>query len=97
LEVDAGHQLIRQVLRGAGSAVLARSAVMPELTEGLLEARPIVDPFFRRTVCLAVKREKLDSYLLQRVGKVVLGVVESLIANGNWPCQKVDELITLFD
>lgn len=97
LEVDAGHQLIRQVLRGAGSAVLARSAVMHELTEGLLEARPIVDPFFRRTVCLAIKREKLDSYLLQRVGNVVVGVVESLIKNGGWPCQKVDELITLFD
>ena len=38
LEVDAGHQLIRQVLRGAGSAVLARSAVMPELSEGTTAA-----------------------------------------------------------
>lgn len=90
LEVDAGHQLIRQVLRGAGSSVLARSAVMPELTEGLLEARQIVDPVFRRTICLAIKREKIDSYLLRQIGNAMLGVVEDLIESGAWPCKKLE-------
>lgn len=85
LEVDAGHQLIRQIERGVGAAVLARSAVMPELNEETLLALPIVDPIFRRKVCLAVRSQKANSFLLQRVQSVLLVVVKNLVAKGNWP------------
>ncbi len=85
LEVDAGHQLIRQIERGVGVAVLARSAVMPELNEGKLIALPIVDPVFHRKVCLAVRNEKASSFLLQRVQNVLMAVVHNLVATGAWP------------
>jgi LysR family nitrogen assimilation transcriptional regulator len=85
LEVDAGHQLIQQIERGVGSAVLARSAVMPELRDGKLVALPIVDPVFRRKVCLAVRTEKSDSFLLHRIREVLLSVVKELIDTEIWP------------
>lgn len=89
LEIDAGHQLIRQVLRGAGSAVLARSAVMQELQDGDLKAIKISNPVFKRTVCPAIKCEKMDSYLLVQVKQILESVFEELVANGSWPCQNV--------
>ena len=85
LEVDAGHQLIQQIERGVGSAVLARSAVMPELGEGKLVALPIIDPVFRRKVCLAVRTEKSDSFLLHRIQEVLTSVVKELIESDVWP------------
>lgn len=85
LEVDAGHQLIQQIERGVGMAVLARSAVIPELRDGKLIALPIVEPVFRRKVCLAVRADKSDSYLLCRVQKVLLAVVGNLIETDAWP------------
>jgi LysR family nitrogen assimilation transcriptional regulator len=85
LEVDAGHQLIQQIERGVGSAVLARSAVMPELGDGKLVALPIVDPVLRRKVCLAVRTEKSDSFLLHRIRAVLLSVVNELIESEVWP------------
>ncbi len=85
LEVDAGHQLIQQIERGVGSAVLARSAVMPELKDDRLVALPIVDPVFRRKVCLAVRTDKSGSYLLHRIQEVLLSVVKDLIGSGVWP------------
>lgn len=90
LEVDAGRQLIRQVMRGAGSAVLARSAVMEELRDGTLKALPIIDPVFRRTVCLAMKRERSDSFLLQSVRVVLENVVDRLVLDGDWLCVRLD-------
>lgn len=89
LEVDAGYQLIRQILRGGGSAVLARAAVMAELTEGQLKAVPITEPTFTRTVCLAIKREKASSYLFTRAKGVIIDVIETLIADGRWPAKKI--------
>lgn len=85
LEVDAGHQLIRQIERGVGMAVLARSAVMAELKEGKLKALPIVDPVFRRRVCLAVRTDKSGSFLLHRVQSILLSVVTELIDTKAWP------------
>ena len=85
LEVDAGHQLIKQIERGIGMAVLARSAVMPELKEGKLMALPIVEPIFRRRVCLAVPTSKSDSYLLNHVLGILLNVVDELIKSDEWP------------
>lgn len=87
LEVDAGHQLIQQIERGIGAAVLARSAVMPELVDGRLIALPIVDPVFERTVCLALRKEKADSYLLKRVQSEMLTVVRHLIVSRAWPAE----------
>ncbi|MEC3861806.1 LysR family transcriptional regulator [Mesobacterium sp. TK19101] len=87
LEVDAGHQLIQQIERGVGAAVLARSAVMPELVDGRLIALPIVDPVFERTVCLALRKEKADSYLLKRVQYEMLTVVRHLIVSKTWPAE----------
>ncbi len=87
LEVDAGHQLIQQIERGVGAAVLARSAVMPELDDGKLIALPIIDPVFERTVCLALRKEKADSYLLKRVQSEMLTVVRHLIASKTWPAE----------
>ena len=85
LEVDAGHQLIRQIERGVGMAVLARSAVMPELKDGKLVALAIVDPVFRRKVCLAIRRDKSGSFLLHRVQSILLSVVTELIEKKAWP------------
>jgi LysR family nitrogen assimilation transcriptional regulator len=87
LEVDAGHQLIQQIERGVGAAVLARSAVRTELVDGRLIALPIVDPVFERTVCLAFRKEKIDSYLLKRVQSEMLTVVRHLIASQAWPAE----------
>ena len=89
LEVDAGHQLIRQIEQGVGSAILARSAVMPELVENKLVSLPIINPNFQRTVCLAVKREKAETYLLTRVRDVIERAVDSLIEDGHWPGVRV--------
>lgn len=91
LEVDAGYQLIRQVLRGVGSCVLARSAVMPELQDGTLAAVPISNPRMRRTVCLARKREKSDSYLLARIEETLKTVVTELVEGQKWPGELVTE------
>ncbi len=85
LEVDAGHQLIRQIERGVGMAVLARSAVMPELKAGTLVALPIVDPVMRRKVCLAVRTDKSKSYLLNRVRSILLEVIDHLVETKAWP------------
>jgi LysR family nitrogen assimilation transcriptional regulator len=85
LEVDAGHQLIRQIERGVGMAVLARSAVMPELKDGKLVALAIVDPVFRRKVCLAIRRDKTGSFLRHRVQSILLSVVTELIEKKAWP------------
>lgn len=85
LEVDAGHQLIQQIERGGGSAVLARSAVMPELMDEKLVALPIIDPVFRRKVCLAVRTDKSDSYLLHLIQAVLMSVVKELIESEVWP------------
>lgn len=85
LEVDAGHQLIRQIERQVGMAVLARSAVMDELNEEKLIAIPIVDPVFRRKVCLAIRHETSDSFLMEQVRVIIRRVVTRLIQSGTWP------------
>lgn len=85
LEVDAGHQLIQQIERRVGSAVLARSAVKPELDEGRLVALPIIDPVFRRRVCLAVRTNKANSFLLRKVNGIVQNVITRLLKEEAWP------------
>ena len=85
LEVDAGNQLIRQILRGAGSAILARSAVKQELSDGVLVDVPIVQPTFKRTVGIAMKKEKSSSYLLQKAQQQIIKLVFELADNGAWP------------
>jgi len=87
LEIDAGHQLIRQIELGLGAAILARSSVMPELAAETLFSKRIVSPSFTRTVSLAVQRKKAESYLLSRVEEVILKVVNELIETGQWPAE----------
>lgn len=84
LELDAGNQLIRQIVRGLGSAVLARSAVMPELSEGVLVAIPICKPSFRRTVCLAMKKDTAASYLHIKAREQILMVIKTLVEERQW-------------
>ncbi|WP_417559631.1 LysR family transcriptional regulator [Marinomonas sp.] len=93
LEIDAGHQLIRQIELGLGAAILARSSVMPELTTGTLFNKRIVKPSFTRTVSLAVRRQKAESYLLKRVEEVLLKVVTELIQTDKWPADIYDQSI----
>ncbi|MBJ7556768.1 LysR family transcriptional regulator [Marinomonas spartinae] len=89
LEIDAGHQLIKQIELGVGVAVLARSSVMSELESGILVAKPIIKPKFTRTVSLAVMQQKSDSFLLNRVKEVILEVVGELIASEQWLGEKI--------
>lgn len=85
LEVDAGHQLIRQILKGKGCAVLAQSSVTPELQEGLLVAVPMTNPLYTREVCLVEKLDRRHSLIQTRVRSVIKEVTKSLISSGEWP------------
>jgi LysR family nitrogen assimilation transcriptional regulator len=85
LEVDAGHQLIRQILNGKGCAVLAQSSVTPELHEGLLAAVPMTNPHYTREVCLVERLDRRHSLIQTRVRAVIKEVTEFLISSGEWP------------
>ena len=85
LEVDAGHQLIRQILKGKGSAVLAQSSVTPELQEGLLIAVPMANPHYTREVCLVERLDRRHSLIQTQVRAVIKEVTKSLISSGEWP------------
>jgi LysR family nitrogen assimilation transcriptional regulator len=85
LEVDAGYQLIRQVMQGRGYSILARSAVIPEINEGWLVAIPMRSPRFTRRVCLAEWQDRRSAFLLGRVRAVIRKVVRELLDSGKWP------------
>lgn len=87
LEVDAGYQLIREVLRGTGCAILARSSVMPELHEGRLMAIPFESNQLRRRVGLAEHHDQKNAFLRSRVREVIQRVVVDLLRTGGWPGQ----------
>lgn len=89
LEVDAGYQLIREVLRGTGSAILARSSVMPELLEGRLVAIPFEGNRLRRRVGLAERHDQKRAFLRSRVREVIQRVVQELLTSSSWPGQPI--------
>lgn len=89
LEVDAGYQLIRAVLRGTGSAILARSSVMPELHEGRLIAIPFANHPLRRRVALAERHDQKKAFLRSRVRDVIQSVVQTLLKQGKWPSEAI--------
>lgn len=85
LEVDAGHQLIRQIIQGTGYSLLAKSSVGPELKEGKLAAIQFTTKGFNRRVCLSERRSSQTSFLHQRVKQVITQVVANLVATDEWP------------
>lgn len=89
LEVDAGYQLIREVLRGTGCAILSRSSVMPELQEGRLVAVPLANNPLRRRVGLAERHEQRGAFLHSRVRDIIKRVVTNLLRNGSWPGERI--------
>lgn len=92
IEVDAGYQLIREVLRGTGSAILARSSVMPELQEGRLVALPFANNPLRRRVALAERHDQKKAFLRSRVRDIIQTVVRTRLVDGSWPGEPINPL-----
>lgn len=85
LEVDAGHQLIRQIIEGTGYSLLAKSSVGPELKEGKLAALEFTTEGFDRIVCLSERRSSQNSFLHQKAKAVIEQVVTKLVSSNEWP------------
>ena len=69
---------------GHGHTILTFGAVLSEVQNKTLEARPITDPQIDWTLCVACKSDQKDKAAIQVVERVVQEIVDDLVARGIW-------------
>lgn len=81
-----GLSIMKQViLKGLGCCIHTRAFVAPEVRDGRLIARPIVEPEIKRTVYLSGTRVRSASRAVMETRRVLLETVERAHADGVWP------------
>jgi LysR family nitrogen assimilation transcriptional regulator len=82
--VDGVWHLKSLVRHGHGHTILTFGAVLSEVQNQTLEARPITDPQIDWTLCVACKSDQKDKAAIQVVERVVQEIVDDLVARGIW-------------
>lgn len=84
-EVDAVPQLKDFVAAGLGHTILTLASVQPELADGRLSARQIVEPVISRRVILCRSSEVPPTRAAVAVERVLVDTTRRLIDDGSWP------------
>jgi LysR family nitrogen assimilation transcriptional regulator len=84
VEMDALAQIKELVARGSGFTILAPAAAQDSVGRGELVSSPIVEPVMMRTIYLVRKLMRPQTYVCREVERVILEVIDDLIARGIW-------------
>jgi LysR family transcriptional regulator, nitrogen assimilation regulatory protein len=84
-EVDSLSSIVRMVSNRRAYSVLTLAAINSEVRSGLVRAIKIVNPSITRSVVLTTNPRDEGSLAVLATRTVVVEVVRSLVASGDWP------------
>jgi LysR family transcriptional regulator, nitrogen assimilation regulatory protein len=89
LEIDSLSAMRKALEAGLGCAILARSTVGAELSEGKVHARRIVEPPITRTLSLVGLVDHPQTRAFVEVGQILRRVIINEVKEGRWPAKLV--------
>jgi len=87
LEIDSLNAMRKALEAGLGCAVLARSTVASELSEGRIHARRIVQPAVTRTLNVVALAEHPKTRAFAEIKRIIAGIILDEVKDGNWPAK----------
>ena len=87
LEVDAMTRILDLVQDGQGYSVAPYAAVHRRIAQGLLKARPIVDPCLPGVVSIAFSPKKEITLAMKALYRIVRQETDALVRDGVWRTQ----------
>jgi LysR family nitrogen assimilation transcriptional regulator len=82
--VDGVWHLKALVRAGHGFSILTYGAVLTEVEQGTLVARPIVDPIIEWRLCVATRIDHKGKPAFAAVENAICDIVDDLVARGVW-------------